>query len=276
MRFQIARSPEVESYVGNKERPKRRPPTTLKTIERACDVLEAVASAKPSEQPQIRDISAAIGHNLSSTYHIVNTLITRNYLERDVQGRLSIGVKTSELNSSRVRGLDLLQFAQPIIDSLAESSDETVYLTRNVGGRVVIQLATESRKSLRATSLALGRSGNEDRRASGRAVLAYLSEEELWSAYRELYPIASVEELETRMKTLDTVRRNGFAFESDGYEAGISCLAAPFFGTDGKVGGSISVSAPTLRIDHLLNEVQSQVIAAAKQMTSMLCKNPTG
>lgn len=264
----------MDSSNGNNSRPREQ---TLKTVERAFDVLEAVAAAKPSEQPHIRDIAEATGHNLSSTYHIVNTLLARGYLERDKQGRLSIGMKTSELNSSRVRGLDLLQFAQPIIDSLADSTGETVYLTRYLGGHVVIQLATESRKSLRVTSLAVGRYGNEDRRASGSAVLAHLSERELLRTYAGLYPNDSVEELERRIRDvqedLDLIRSNGFAFERDGFEAGVACLAAPFFGVEGEVRGSISASAPTLRIDHLLNDVCGDVVAAARQLTNVLQAN---
>lgn len=259
---------------GGLERSREQPITTLKTIERALDVLEAVAAARPSDQPRIRDIAEAIGHNLSSTYHIVNTLLARNYLERDRQGRLSIGMRASELNSSRVRGLDLLQFAQPIVDSLADSSGETVYLTRYVGGRVVIQLASESKKTLRVTSLEVGHSGSEERRASGRAVLAHLSDRELLRTFAGLYPLSPVEELETRIQDarddLDIIRTNGFAFESESYAAGVCCLSVPFFGPDGAVEGSISVSAPTLRIDLLLNEVRDDVITAGRQLTNVL------
>jgi DNA-binding IclR family transcriptional regulator len=51
--------------------------TTLKTVERALDVLEMVAQS--DEALQIKDIADKLDHNLSSTYHTVNTLLTRQY-----------------------------------------------------------------------------------------------------------------------------------------------------------------------------------------------------
>lgn len=246
--------------------------TTLKTVERALDVLEAVADAP--QPPQIRQIAAAIDHNLSSTYHIVNTLLLRRYLERDEHGRLGIGPKLIDLSSSRVRGTDLLDVARPVLARLAETSDETVYLTRYAAGSVIIQAAIESTQTLRVTSLPVGHSGAEDRRASGKAVLAHLTEPEQLRILRGLHPQADDEQLRGVREALGDefaqIRTDGYAFESESYEPGVCCIAAPFFLADGSIGGSVSISAPTLRISHLLRGVRDELLAATSQITSGL------
>src|SRR6187431_2638402 len=99
--------------------------TTLKTVDRALRVLEIVAASQP--QPQVRDVAEALAHNITSTYHLVNTLIANGYLTKNEIGRLAIGRKISVLHSSYVRNSDFGETVRPLIAMLAEDSGETVY-----------------------------------------------------------------------------------------------------------------------------------------------------
>jgi IclR family acetate operon transcriptional repressor len=246
--------------------------TTLKTVERALDVLEMVAQS--DEALQIKDIADKLDHNLSSTYHTVNTLLTRQYLHKSDRGGLTIGTKIGILSASLVRGSDFNADVRPLIAKLAADSGETVYMSLFIAGSAVIQIVIESKKSLRVTGLSVGYSGLEDRRASGKAVLAHLSTVELNKFFVALHPKISATERTNRLESLSMelaeVRERGYAFDEQNYEPGVCCVAAPFFLPDGTVGGSVAVSAPALRVDYLRDQIRDQVIRTVELISHSL------
>ena len=245
--------------------------TTLKTVERALQLLEIVAS-EPTP-PGVREVADALGHNITSTYHLVNTMIASGYLTKNAAGRLSIGRKINELHAAYVKNSDFSAAVRPLVESLAGLTDETVYLTRFTANASVIEMVVESTRSLRVTGLRVGYSGSEDRRASGKAVLAYLPAAGLAEVFERLHP-----ELEAtrRSRALDelsrellTIRENEFAFDDEDFEDGVCCVAVPYFGWDGAVAGAVAASSPSVRKERLLAEVRPLVAATARQATEL-------
>ena len=246
--------------------------TTLRTVERAISVLDLVATS--SEPPRVRGVSQALGLNLSTAYHLVNTLIANGYLARDPNAGLRIGPRIAVLYAALERGTDHIRELRPFVESLAFESGETAYLTRWDGKSVVIAAVAEGRESLRVTGLQVGFSGSEDRRASGRAVLAFLPSQDLEAVTERLFeglPPAAREARRTHLNTvLADVRAVGYATDVEDYEAGICCVAAPYFDAIGGVVGSVTVSAPTVRVSALRKTVLPRVRAAATEMTCVL------
>lgn len=250
--------------------------TTLKTIERGLDVLEIVAT---SDCPlTTKDIAERLQHNLSSTCHIVNTLQSRNYLDKNQRGELSIGRRIGLLNASLVRALDFTELVHPLISRLAASCGETVYLTRWMNGAAVIQIVIESQQSLRVKGLDVGYSGSEEKRASGKAILAQLTPAQMQvfteRIQRDEPKTRSANKLRLLARELEEVRVKGFAFDNEEYEPGVCCIAAPYFLFSGAVGGSVAVSAPVLRIDAVLRDIRPNVIDSAKAITEVLSAMP--
>jgi DNA-binding IclR family transcriptional regulator len=245
--------------------------TTLKTVERALRVMEIVA-AHPSP-PQVREVAKALGHNITSTYHLVNTLIASGYLAKGGTGRLSIGRQIGVLHASYLRRSDFSETVRPLISFLADASEETIYLTRFVADASVIEMVVESTRSLRVTGLHLGYSGLEDRRASGKAVLAQLAPDQLDAAFARLHPELSPTKRSAALAELSNelaaIREQGYAFDDEAFEEGVCCVAAPYFGARGRVAGAIAASCPALRRERLLTEVRPQVIATAHRVTEL-------
>ncbi|MCY7413690.1 MAG: IclR family transcriptional regulator [Salinibacterium sp.] len=246
--------------------------TKLRTVQRALEVLEIVATSR--ERLQVRGVSQALNHNLSSTYHIVNTLLAEGYLDRRADGTLGIGGKIGMLNEALVRGYELLELARPIVEDLASSTGETVYLTRFTGRAAVIQLVIESDHSLRVSGLAVGYSGNEDRRASGRAILAHVDNERLTETLTASIGGEEPAGLDKRIryahKAIDEVRAAGFAFDDEEFETGVSCVAAAYFASNGTVAGSVALSAPSVRAGKMTGEFKDEVVRTAGRITQAL------
>lgn len=245
--------------------------TTLKTVERALHILEFVAS-EPTP-PGVREVAEALDHNITSTYHLVNTMIASGYLTKNAAGRLSIGRKINELHASYLRNSDFGASVRPLVESLASSTEETIYLTRFAANASVIEMVVESTRSLRVTGLRVGYSGLEDRRASGKAVLAYLPPAELAEAFERLHPELEATRragaLDELSRELAKIRDNGFAFDDEDFEDGVCCVAVPYFDSDGAVAGAVAASSPSLRKERLLAEVRPRVVATARQATEL-------
>lgn len=247
-------------------------PGGLRTIERALRVLEIVAEA--SSAPTIKDLAATLNHNLSSTYNVVNTLIGAGYLAKDPTGNLRVGSRVAILNRALERDNDYARMLRPFVAGVSASSDETVYLTRFSGGRVAIQLVLEGRQSLRVTGLAVGFSGSEDRRASGKAVMAYLSDPSIRAILELNHPHEGAKKIEERLSelrpVLGAIRDQGFAFDDEEFEEGICCVAAPYFDVTGAIVGSLAASGPAVRRAELRGPIRDTVVAAAKKMSEAL------
>lgn len=244
----------------------------LKTIRRAFRILEIVADSPTAVT--VRDLAAALDHNLSSIYNIVNTLIGAGYLTKDPTGQLRIGKRVAILNLALERDDDDTRILRPYLEEINATSGETVYLTRLAGGRVAIQMVVEGRQSLRVTGLSVGFFGAEDYRASGKAVMAHLPEARVRSILELNHSDEATETVQKRLDALrpvlESVRAHGFAFDDEEFEEGICCVAAPYFDAAGRVVGSLAVSAPAVRRDALKSAIRDDVVAMSRTMSAAL------
>ena len=155
------------------------------------------------------------------------------------------------------------------MEKLRADTGETVYLTRWVDGAAVLTAVLDGIHSLRVTGLEVGLSGSEDRRASGKAIMAWLDQDELDTAVQQLFG-SDTEKSAHLQHLLAIVRRDGYAFDDEDFEAGICCISAPFFSSGGKIEGSITVSAPSIRKTELTESVREKLLQAARSVSSML------
>ena len=245
---------------------------TLKTVERAFEVLEIIAASEVALTT--KEVAEKLKHNLSSTYHIVKTLQHRNYLDKNDRGELFIGRQIGVLNSGLGRGVSFTDLVNPYVNKLASSCSETIYLTRWINNLAVIQIVIESKQSLRVTGLDIGYSGSEERRASGKAILSQLAPAQVIELSSQMFKSESKERRKIKLKNLEKeleeVRAKGFAFDKEEYEPGVCCIAMPYFMANGEVGGSVAVSAPVTRVQTLLKEVRLELKTISAEITNAL------
>ena len=85
----------------------------------------------------LSEISRRSGLSLSTTHRLVHELLSWGALERDANGRYSIGVRLLELAALAPRGLDLREAAFPILDDLHHRTRGNVHLGVRNGLEVV-------------------------------------------------------------------------------------------------------------------------------------------
>lgn len=243
----------------------------LKTVDRALTVLELLAD---SDSPlTVKELAEAAGLNVTTAYHIVNTLLARRYVTR-VNGLVSLGPSTAYLAASFERHLVVDPNVQQQVDRVAQVTRETTYLGLWLAGRLVLSSLSEGSQAIRVSGLYVGFSGQEYRRASGRSVLAFLAPRELERYLESVSHEADFEEITNLPRVLDGIRHSGYALEMGEFTPGVACAAAPILDVKGRPLGALTVSAPVDRFQASVDSIVSAVTDAARQLSLDLGYRP--
>jgi IclR family acetate operon transcriptional repressor len=245
--------------------------TTLQTVERALAFLELVAVS--TSEMTVRDVAGRLGVNLTTCYHVYNTLTARGYVERNPDLTLRVGRQATVLYDGYLRGFSAQRRMQDFVAELAAETTETAWLSTLTGDAVVLTAYAEGPQPVRATGLYVGLTGLEHVRSSGRAVLAHLDEQgRERMLQKSLSGIAPAQHAEVR-KALEEdfalTRQRGWALDDEDYIAGIVGVAAPFFSPDGAVLGAVGVWSPAARAHQSLDVLVERLLDAAREADAL-------
>jgi DNA-binding IclR family transcriptional regulator len=245
----------------------------LGTVRRAMRVLDYLADAQ--EPVAIKRLAAELELNISSAYHLINTLAVDGYVARDERtGRFALGAKTARLGDAYARSWPVEPELRAIVADLGARTEENAYLAEVHGADVVITEIVESRQQVRVHALHRGYSADLHARALGKAVLAFREGGGIrahFSAHppRRITPKTLVT-MTAIENDLERVRRRGYSEDLEEFCEGVCCLGAPFFAHDGTPAGSLSVSVPSFRYRGVRGSLRDAVIGAARAATDAL------
>jgi len=242
--------------------------TTLRTADRALSCLEFVASAYPP--PQVRQVAEGLKLNITTTYHLINTLRARGYVASDRGGGVRLGPASAVLYRAMMGHLKQGGDLRQVVERLSTETKETVYLGVLVGHGVVIDTLIEGSKTLRVGGLHVGYHGMEHLRAAGKAALANLPADDLQGYIDSVSIEIGPERAAGLLTQLEVVRDAGYAVDDEGYEPGVCCVAAPYYRADGRVAGSIAVSLPAVRFAPERDQLAASVLEAGHSLSTLL------
>jgi DNA-binding IclR family transcriptional regulator len=198
---------------------------TVQSVERAADLLKAVASAgEPETAPAL---ASRCGLNRSTTWRLLATLELHGLVDRDPEtGRYSIGHAVVQL--ARASGYEALaRRAQPLLRRLAEDTGETV----NLAVPHLLQLVYVSQMQAPHVMTAnwLGRPVALHATSTGKAFLAWLPHEEravTLAKPLERYTETTLTDRAALEAELESVRRRGYAVSRGELEPGLYGVSA--------------------------------------------------
>jgi DNA-binding IclR family transcriptional regulator len=241
-------------------------------VRKALSLLEWVALRGTA--PTVREAAEGLGLNVTTCYHLVNTLSGTGYLVKGSDRRLSLGPQVAILYEALHRNLQTTQACLPVVEELRDRTGETSYLSSWDAGEVVLQLVVESPQALRVTGMYPGRRSEAYCRASGKAILAFIPEEERerYLAEHELKPVTpnTITDPDVLRKELHEIAVQGYAVDRQEFELGISCVGAPYFDVWQRVYGAITVSVPVSRFQDAQREISQLVLAAGERASRLL------
>ncbi len=216
----------------------------------------------------VREIARAVEMSPSTVQRLLRTLEDEQLIQQNAtSGRYDVGVELLRL-AWRASGLRSLRDASlPPMRELVDATGETASLglydavRRQTCVVEIVEAETPFRYVPRLYEWRELHTG-----ASGRAVLAFLPEEEREAILSSEPLLAATERTITDPQALrsvlEQVRRTGYALSLEERRIGGAGLAAPVFGPGGQVVAEVGVGVPTQRFDRADEARLAQLVVA--------------
>ncbi|WP_137991767.1 IclR family transcriptional regulator [Streptomyces vilmorinianum] len=219
-------------------------------VTRAMDILELFLSGE--EALSAPDVVRRLRLPRTTVHELLTTLAARNYLVAipEQPGRYRLGVRTYQLGSRYAEQLDLAAEGREVAREVAETCDETVHVALLEDTDVIYVAKVDSTHAVRMVSAA-GRRLPAHCTAVGKMLLASLPPGELDSRIDGCELVAmtpnSITDPDALREALAAIRERGIATEHQESNPDVSCVAAPVYGSAGRVVAALSVSVPVIR-----------------------------
>jgi len=223
---------------------------TVASLRKGVDLLFLFSEAEPVLG--VQEIASRLRLPKSTAYRFVSTLRQLGLLVQDTESRrYRLGARLLSLQPAVIRPVDLRTLALPFLQGLMQRSGETAHLTERRGALAAITEVVEGPSMLRMAPKR-GQTFPLHSGALSRAILAYLPP-------REINQILQARKLKrftpntptsaaAVKRTLQEVRRAGYALSLQEVTVGACGISAPILGPNGRVIGSIGVSGPMQRL----------------------------
>ena len=243
-------SKAAEAAKAAEARPKRSDPYQLQSLDRAVAVLDLLGE---SEEPLgLADVCERMELHKSTAHRALMVLERCGLVERTPENRFRLGLKLYELGSRAVEQIDLRARVHPWFRRLSAQVGETIHL--GVLQKTTVVYLDKVEPNNRRVWLAsrIGTSNPVYCTAMGKAMLAYLPKDaaaEIMGRIRFVrYTPRTLMTPEALARSLDRVRRRGYAIDDEEVEEGVRCIGAPILSESGYPMAAVSVSGPTSRI----------------------------
>ncbi|WPB59233.1 IclR family transcriptional regulator [Xylophilus sp. GOD-11R] len=218
----------------------------------------------------------------SSIRAICNTLASCGYVRRHADGSYRLSPKIVSLAETFLAGTDVTREFNSIWSDSKSDPEETVLLSV-LSGHEAVYLAV--RNSVRPLGLAfrVGLKFPAWVSASGKAMLAYLPEQEArriaGDGLKSPKGLGSPKALERFIEELALTRQRGYSIDDQGIREGVYALGAPVFDAAGAVVAAVSVCVSKLALeDHTAARHRDLTLGVARELTERLGGSvaPTG
>jgi IclR family KDG regulon transcriptional repressor len=222
----------------------------------------------------VTELSRKLGVAKSTVHRLARTLIADGMLEQNPENeKYRLGLALFGLGALVRRRMNLSSEARQDLFALRNVTGETVQLAILDGSEIMFVYNLESTQAIRVNS-DIGVRKPAFCTASGRAVLAFQSEEAVGAALASglVQRTPRTETDPTRLaRMLSEVRTRGFAIEDEESEVGMRAIAAPVRGAGGVVVGSVAVAGPVQRLSkETLARFAPEVIRTAQAISARL------
>ncbi|MGG1396812.1 IclR family transcriptional regulator [Bacillus salipaludis] len=213
-----------------------------KTVVRSMDILNLFLTHSKLSFNEVIQFS---GRPKSSVYRMVVSLEEMGLLDKDEDGKFSLGILFLQFGHLVSERLDIRQAALPIMKKLHDKVGEAVHLIVQDGKEAIYIEKVDTKQRLRHYT-AIGWRTPLYAGACSRVILAFLphDEREQYLEQIELKSIAigTITDEERLRILLEETQKTGYTFSHSELENYISAVAAPIFNYKGSIIGGISIA----------------------------------
>ena len=254
---------------------------TIQSVVHALDIIEAFRGTN-KEDLGVTELSERLGLHKNNVFRLLATLETRGYIEQNrLTGNYRLGIKTFEMGQCFLSQTGLLKQARPVMDELARSCNETVYVAVLRCDKVVYLDIAETTQSVRVANR-VGSLLPAHCTAVGKVQLAYLSQEELARIFQneklQGFTNNTITEKEKLVTHLKDVAKKGYALDIEEFEEEVMCIGAPVIDYTGRAVAGICISGPGCRMTkkRMESELLPLIKSASGEISRRLGYNNLG
>lgn len=252
----------------------RSDPSGVRAVDRAISILQAFTPERPSMS--VVELQKQVGISRPTLYRLLQTLAAKGLVRGDGEPqRFALAHGVMQLSHVWLKGLNVIDVARPLLENIRDQTEETAAVFGLDGDRRICLFEAESRHGL-AIIRGTGEVSSITRGATGRAILAYTSEEQRRRLLDSLDPSLGEQRLRELEGDYRETRRRGYATSTGELMVGAVAVAAPFFNHRGEVAGAIGVYGPAARIGADRIDMFGALVAEAAGDVSLRLGNPTG
>ncbi|HHV39195.1 MAG TPA: IclR family transcriptional regulator [Tepidimicrobium sp.] len=233
--------------MGNSKKPRGR--KTIASVKKAIEVIEYIAYS--DGEVGVTEISKGLNYGVSATYHMLNTLRECNIIEQNERTKkFKLGLKLWQIGLLAYEQNHISIVLKPYLKKLRDLTGETANLTIMDNDQVVYIAQEESNRLVRMFTQT-GATEPLHCTAAGKVLLAHKAKEiqELILNRIKLdkYTDKTIVDKKEFVAELNKIRKQGYGFDDEERELGVSCIGAPVFDLSDRAIACISISGPTAR-----------------------------
>lgn len=242
-----------------------------KTLVKGLEVLEALALSEAARG--VSDLARQMGLTKSNVHRTLQTLVAAGYVRKNgASGDYECTMKLPRLAASVLSRLDLRRAAEPHMQALAQSTQETVHLSLLEDRDVFYLHKIDSPQPVRAYSEISGRAPAYCV-ATGKALLAFQDDDYLLRFEERLkaYTARTITTRGALRHELRQIREQGFAVNRGEWRETVGGVAAAVFDTSRRAVAAVGISGPLERLKPArIKAFTPQVVAAAHGISEAL------
>jgi len=244
--------------------------TSVQTLDRVMTILDCFNADTP--RLPLKDVIDRVGLSRSTTHRLLTAMEQHGLLRRQKNGQdYSLGYQLLHYASLTENTLDIREQARPILEALAEESQETAVLMVREDKYAVCLDRIDSKQSLRL-AMTIGKRVALHAGSSAKVLLAYLKEKEINAILDDdLVKVLenTVTDPKILKKELEQIREQGFAHSIEERDVGAAGITAPVFNSANEVVAGLGIVGPVSRLnpESLQNHIQ-----LVKKLTSKLSR----
>ncbi|MHA6690958.1 IclR family transcriptional regulator [Devosia sp. A449] len=241
------------------------PSYSAPAVDKAFEIIDLVAGEIAGLT--VTDMAVRLGRSTSQIYRVVVSLHRLGLLHRDEESdRYALTLKLFEIASRHPPLQRLIGHATPILERLAEETDQSCHLAAISGASLVILAQADSPMAMHYT-IRLGSRFPVMETSSGVAIAAHQSAARQQSL---LDGFSASEQAAFRSRFAELVA-NGFERRESEVTAGVVNLSTPILDAQGRSLGAITcLFLPQRRMRATLDTVLEKVVEAGQQLNTIM------
>jgi len=200
----------------------------------------------------VTQLASELGLTKATVHRLLNAMERFELIERNSENeRYRLGLKLHQLGTRAVESRTLRNEAHRLLLEMSRRSRETVSLAVPAPGGVICLDRVNSPHTVINVCTPVGAMFPPHCTAAGKAILAYLTEEELLEVVKRSglrrYSPFSISRLPDLKENLRLIRQRRYAVDHQELERGLSGVAAPVLGAHERVIAAVGIAGPTQR-----------------------------